>query len=465
MEEDNLEQPHLADNMEVGTVEEEKEHRPKLKRKQFTIAFKKEVLDWINADDNRTAYQAAQHFGNITQATIRGWVRQADEIESFQLTKRARRVPGAGRKALLEEFETLIVDMILMERAEKHRVRRSDVLRWARGIARENNIDNFKASDHWLHNFMQRNGLSLRKRTNLTTLDDNKLLNRAFEFMKYLKRKVRPEHDLKQIVLMDETAVYLEDPRENTVDITGARHVIIKSTGFSSMRITCMLAIRADGSKITPVIISKKARSQNELVRKNGLFYFYNEKAWINQDLLCKYMDFVFPDVLEGDGKLLVWDSARPHIARSVKAHMLEKGISQAVIPGGLTAYLQAGDIGIYKSFKDNISVLIEQWKSSGDVSYTAAGNPRPPPENVVADWVKTAWRQIPSRVIEKSIEAAGFGEWESWFISKHDVYGPRFKALWRDNMDELGEEQDIDAIQDDPLLEVEDDSIQEHDG
>ena len=37
-------------------------------------------------------------------------------------------------------------------------------------------------------------------------------------------------------LLMDETAIYFEDSRTKTVDIVGRRHVVLKSTGFSSMR-------------------------------------------------------------------------------------------------------------------------------------------------------------------------------------------------------------------------------------
>ncbi|DAZ92987.1 TPA: hypothetical protein N0F65_006342 [Lagenidium giganteum] len=45
-----------------------------------------------------------------------------------------------------------------------------------------------------------------------------------------------------------------------------------------------------------------------------------------------------------------------------------DKSIKMAVIPGGLTPYLQAGDVGIYKSFKDKMSVFIDDWKRSDAV-------------------------------------------------------------------------------------------------
>ncbi|KAG1685012.1 hypothetical protein DVH05_009779 [Phytophthora capsici] len=58
-------------------------------------------------------------------------------------------------------------------------------------------------------------------------------------------------------VLMDETAVYFEDPRLDTVDVVGARHVVLRSTGFASMRITVVLAVTASGKKLTPLLIWK----------------------------------------------------------------------------------------------------------------------------------------------------------------------------------------------------------------
>ncbi|KAG2795274.1 hypothetical protein PC113_g25291 [Phytophthora cactorum] len=49
------------------------------------------------------------------------------------------------------------------------------------------------------------------------------------------------------------------------------------------------------------------------------------------------------------------------------------------VIPGGLTPYLQAGDIGIYKTFKDLLYMEINAWKESDKVEYTRFSNPRMP--------------------------------------------------------------------------------------
>jgi hypothetical protein len=105
-----------------------------------------------------------------------------------------------------------------------------------------------------------------------------------------------------------------------------------------------------------------------------------------------------------------------------------------SVVPGGLTPYLQAGDIGIYKSFKDNMSIQIDEWKRSDKVVYTRGGNPRPPSVEIVTDWIKKAWRETPDDVVFNSVQVAGFSlDHREWFISKHDVYGEKFVKAWEE--------------------------------
>lgn len=431
--------------------------RCKTKRRSYSVTGKREFLEWLEEDGERSI-AAYSRMTNIPRSTLQGWKSERENVERFSLNKKAKRVPGAGAKPLLLDYEDIIADVIRSERREKRRVTRKQVMEWALQTAQENGIEGFKASNNWLDNFFKRVGLSLRRRTNLTTLDDDVLLDRAFQYMKYLSHKLSDAayENRGSIVLMDETALYLEDPRNTTVDETGARHVIIRSTGFSSMRVTCVLAVRANGEKLTPILLQKKKNGDNMLQRKHGIIVAYNDKAWVNQGFIYNWINSVYPPIeFDQYGKLLVWDSCRVHLARYIKDHLRERGIAQAVVPGGLTAYVQAGDIGIYKSFKDKCSALIDAWKASGEVQLTARGNPRPPSEEVVAGWVRTAWRNVPQDVIDRSIAASGFGPWENWHISKHDVYGTRFKQLWESNLAESIEEQAIDANADDPENEI----------
>jgi hypothetical protein len=50
-----------------------------------------------------------------------------------------------------------------------------------------------------------------------------------------------------------------------------------------------------------------------------------------------------------------------------VKAHLRERNITHVVIPGVMAPYLHAGDIGIYKPWKDIMSNIIAHWKKSDE--------------------------------------------------------------------------------------------------
>ncbi|KAG3236910.1 hypothetical protein PI124_g18086 [Phytophthora idaei] len=292
----------------------------------------------------------------------------------------------------------------------------------------------FAASDHWVSNFMRRFEISLRRRANLTVLDDDVLMNRAVCYMSFLREQV-PTIDLEKTVLMDETAAYFEADRASTLDFTGARHVVVRSTGFASMRITVVLAVSATGRKLPPLLVWKGKAAPTFQKRSGPLRVAHQPRAWVDNELLKKWIDLAFPFVVHGEGKCLVWDSMKAHISKAVKAKCSARNIPMCVVPGGLTPYLQAGDIGIYKSFKDLLYLEINAWKQSDKVEYTRFGNPRMPSVDTVCGWVIRTWRDTEESTIMRSVEAVGFAQNPSeWFIAKHDVYGAKFREKWPEN-------------------------------
>jgi hypothetical protein len=97
-------------------------------------------------------------------------------------------------------------------------------------------------------------------------------------------------------------------------------------------------------------------------------------------------------------------------------------------------------------------------WKTSGTVKLTRRGNPKPLNDEVVCTWVKTAWRNVDRDVIMKSIVRAGFhDDFEEWHISRHNIFGTRFKSIWVSNISKTvtefellkGEEEDPFLLED----------------
>ena len=68
---------------------------------------------------------------------------------------------------------------------------------------------------------------------------------------------------------MDETAIYLDMPRDSTLDETGTRSVLIQTTGHDKDKVTVMLAALGDGRKIAPLMIFKGVRPPKNIV--NGV--------------------------------------------------------------------------------------------------------------------------------------------------------------------------------------------------
>ena len=162
------------------------------------------------------------------------------------------------------------------------------------------------------------------------------------------------------------------------------------------------------------------------------------------------------PGALPGQ-KGLVWDSCSVHKSKAVKAHCAERSINTRVVPGGLTSLVQAGDVSHFKPFKDKLFKIIEQWKVSGEVNCTAAGNPKAPSKSTVCNWVREAWDSLSQEAVMKGLVKAGYSDasdYEKWYVSNHDKYGEMFRNAWKtkENVQELETLLGNEAESDDPL-------------
>ncbi|ETO70560.1 hypothetical protein F444_12982 [Phytophthora nicotianae P1976] len=225
-------------------------------RKSLEISLKQQAIDWIESEGGGIPSRAEPHFRQlgwrVSASAYHKWWRDWDQIRTESVAR--FRLFGGGRKPLLGVVENELVDLLQVARKSSTKATQSDSSRPIRGC------------------------LTLRKRTNLTTLGDDELVERAVSYMTYLGEH-KPSMNRDRTILMDETAVYFEDARTHTVDEVGARHVVIRSTGFSSMRITAALAVTASGKKLPPSLIWKR-KTRGPIERVGGCYVAYQERAW-----------------------------------------------------------------------------------------------------------------------------------------------------------------------------------------
>ena len=81
---------------------------------------------------------------------------------------------------------------------------------------------------------------------------------------------------------MDETPLYLNMVPNKTFVRKGTRNVVIRTNNQEKIRITCILAICADGDKLSPYIIFKGKKltalnklKNNKYIMNNKIFFKY----------------------------------------------------------------------------------------------------------------------------------------------------------------------------------------------
>ncbi|KAK6753681.1 hypothetical protein RB195_012958 [Necator americanus] len=118
------------------------------RRKSYTAAFK---LDAVNYRDLHGTLAAASHF-EVTEAMIRKWVVDRQNLQEMPATKRARRY----KKPSVEEVEDAIYNWVVKKREENRAVTVKEIRTKAKELAEEHGHQNFKASAHWCILFMTR---------------------------------------------------------------------------------------------------------------------------------------------------------------------------------------------------------------------------------------------------------------------------------------------------------------------
>ena len=71
-----------------------------------------------------------------------------------------------------------------------------------------------------------------------------------------------------------------------------------------------------------------------------------------------------------------------------------------AVIPCGLTPVLQPLEKYLNKPFKTRVRTQYQAWIVTCPFTYTPAGKKQAPSKELVLQWVKKAWQEIPAELV-----------------------------------------------------------------
>ncbi|KAL2091434.1 hypothetical protein ACEWY4_013697 [Coilia grayii] len=381
------------------------------KYKKYNFKFKLSVIKYA---EEISGEAAAKHF-SVDPKRVREWRKQKSELQrlSEEGSKNVR-LPGGGRKKASEELEVNIREWVLSKRAGHERVSRKMIREKAKQLyatVSDSRDEEFSASVGWLNRFLRRNNFTCRRRTTIAQKDAKEFTDKLVKFVTFSTRIIKTKKILdRDIIAMDETAVWFDMVGSTTVDTRGARSIPLKTTGHEKSHLTVVLAAKADGTKLKPFVVFKGGvREVKAMQSIGGVVIASSKNGWMNDDLTAEWLQKVVGKFNFGP-RLLVWDSYRCHISQATKEE-LKRGysITTAVIPGGCTKYIQAPDVVWNKPFKASLHESYDRWMAGdADKTYTAGGNTRAPARRLLVAWVLKAWDELNTELVKKSFKECG---------------------------------------------------------
>ena len=165
------------------------------------------------------------------------------------------------------------------------------------------------------------------------------------------------------ILNLDETPIPFEFNSGYTYEETGARSVIAKSerSGWEKRQATLILYIWADGiQRLKPKLIFHgtagpmgKIYTQESHLYSPDITVEFNKTAYNNEALFNQWMDEEYASAIIGmEEVLLVMDVATFHKTDAIKKRLKELKTTLALIPPGLTSFLQPLDTAVNAPFK-----------------------------------------------------------------------------------------------------------------
>ena len=175
---------------------------------------------------------------------------------------------GCGRKPILSTIEDQLMEKVAHEREQQHHVSTKLVTVSAKNMAAEKGLTVFVGSRGWLCNFLKRFNLTLRRRTTTGQFMPHDLEDKLYSFVD-INKKQRDLHKFEpsMITNMDETSIWADMPSATTIDRRGIQAVPIQTTGHEKNRLTVCLAVKADGTKMTPYVVipAKKVKKSSRI--------------------------------------------------------------------------------------------------------------------------------------------------------------------------------------------------------
>ena len=150
-------------------------------------------------------------------------------------------------------------------------------------------ITDFAGTTSWYERFIRRNGLCMCTKTRVAQKLPREYERKIIEFHKYvinMRKKLFFERG--QLGNMGEVPLTFDVPSNKTVDVKGAKTIMIKTSGNEKTLLACC----DDGTKLPPLLILKR-KTQPKDVIPHGIYIHVHSKGWMNGEGMKLWLEKV----------------------------------------------------------------------------------------------------------------------------------------------------------------------------
>ncbi len=397
----------------------------------YTKAERESIIsEIVNSNDELNQRKLISERLNIPPSTLRDWVRK----RHMPVPRGLKRRKGGGRKPVIQHAKELqLYNWLMNARAKGAPVTVNYFLKYVKKITRQRDLRqqiHFRCTRRWLGGFFNRWNLTLRKGAMISPMsivqgtELEKNIACLWKHCNHLREKYNITDG--NVINLDEVPIWFDCAHELVIDKVAVKRARIKSNARDHMRMTLILAICGDGTKLIPLLIFKsmgKYKSVKDQIMKKyqgKLLFETSPKAYSNQEIFLRYLKKIFPSVTPKIPKLLLFDTSNTHgylqsqmqVVGPIASFLKKRTVFIGIIPEHTTGIIQCLDTHINKSFK---SQLKDEWssfmiKNMSDVAENGLVISSLPSARIhLCRFIMRVWDRIPSALIRKSFRDNGF--------------------------------------------------------
>jgi hypothetical protein len=348
---------------------------------------------------------------HLQPSQLRRWQKNLVKMKSMldeTTRKKAKKVCTLGRPSRLEKIRDKLIPWIesFMVDGKTLSIRLVSIQakRYDRSLRRMKRYTVFAM----VRRFLRSNGIVIRQTTHKSQDDPRTKHETAHAFLATTRALICQSNRSNAFIInMDQTPYNPKDTQAKTLAKRGAKTVNAREMKTSVGRVSALLAVCADGTKLMPLIVMKgKVGGSIEREFKDfptSCKFIIQDNAWTDERVMLYWVDNVLRPYVEkapaGIVPYLLLDKYKCHYQGSVANAIEDLGVEWDIIPGGCTGLVQPIDVGIGKPWKYRMRNRVEEWTMTRTTDRVKPKETR----LLIAEWAAEAWERLPNDIVYNS--------------------------------------------------------------